>query len=149
VPKKKRQNYQSFQSINGGRLIALYFDMLDSEAWRELKGNDIKVYMYMLRKYTASYTKGMLVNCNKDNISIPKNEYLGKDKKQPWIMKIGRSTFINAIDNLIDLGFIKVVKSGYAARECNIYGFNDMWKFYGTDKFYIKNEWRRPSKKLY
>jgi hypothetical protein len=148
VPKKK-QNFQSFQSNRGGRLIALYFDMMDSKAWSELKGNDIKVYLYMLRKYTANYKKGMLVSCNKDNISIPKNEYLGKDKKQPWIIKMNQTTFMNSLDHLIDLGFIKVVRNGYSSRECNIYGFNDMWKKYGTEKFFIKDEWKRSSNRTY
>lgn len=146
---KKKQNFQSFQSNNGGRLIALYFDMIDSKAWSELKGNDIKVYLYMLRKYTASYTKGMLVSCNKDNISIPKNEYLGKDKKQSWIIKMNQTTFMNSLDHLIELGFIKVVRNGYNSRECNIYGFSDMWKKYGTKDFTIKDEWRRAPKRAY
>lgn len=146
---KRKQNYQSFQSSSGGRLIALYFDMIDSKAWSELKGNDIKAYLYMLRKYTANYTKGMLVSCNRDDISIPKDEYLGKDKKQPWIMKMAQATFMNSIDHLINLGFIKVIRNGYASRECNIYGFNDMWKKYGTKDFHIKNKWRRAAKITY
>ncbi|KAA8673388.1 hypothetical protein [Clostridium sp. HV4-5-A1G] len=146
---KKKQNFQSFQSSKGGRFMPIYFDMVDSKAWSELKSNDIKVYLYMLRKYTAKYDKHILISSNKDNISVPKDEYLGKHKKQSWSIKMNQTTFMNCIDHLIDLGFIKVVRDGYASRECNIYGFSDMWKKYGTKDFYIKNDWKRAARRSY
>jgi len=140
---KKRQNYQKFQSTKGGRMDAIYFDMMESKAWGELSGNDIKLYLYMLKKYSANYVKYVYINSNKNNISIPKKEYLGLDESQLWTIKMGMSTFQNSIDNLIKLGFVKVVEYRYATRECNIYGFSDMWSYYGTEKFVIKNEWKR------
>jgi hypothetical protein len=149
MAKSKKQNYQSFQSAKGGRLAAVYFDMMESKAWEELSGNDIKLYLYMLKKYSAKYFKGILVESNKDNISLPKKEYLGQDETQKWIIKIGRSTFTSSIDHLIELGFVKVVeyKPKGGDTKLIIYGFNDMWQYYGTNKFAIKDEWRRTNKR--
>lgn len=133
---KRKSNYQNFQSAKGGRMAPLYFDMLESQAWQELTANDIKLYLAMLKKYTAKYTKGMLVSSNKDNISMARSEY---------IQLMNNRTFFKSIDHLIELGFIKVISTGsrYGKQKCNIYGFNDMWQRYGTDSFRIKNEWRR------
>lgn len=133
---KKKSNYQSFQSSGGGRMAAIYFDMIDSNAWKELTGNDIKLYIQMLKKYTATYSKGMLISSNKDNIEMHRAQYT-KFMSKP--------TFETCIDHLIELGFVKVIeyKPQSGSRTLLIYGFNDMWKHYGTNKFYIKDSWRR------
>lgn len=83
--------------------------------------------MHMLRKYQRKVLHGNIENTNYDNISMVKNEY---EKF------MNARTFSKSIDNLIEHGFIRVIK----------YGFNDAWKFYGTNIFKIKNEWKRINK---
>lgn len=138
----KRCNFQNFQSSKGGRLVPLYFDMLDSKVWQSLSASAIKLYLKMLRKYTAKYTKGLLVYCNKDNISMPRSEYLEF---------MAKNTFEKCIDELINYGFVRVVEYKIMAgsRKVIIYGFNDMWKKYGTKEFVIKEEWKRSKNKRY
>lgn len=133
---KNKSNYQSFQSSKGGRMTAIYFDMIDSKAWSELTGNDIKLYINMLRKYTATYNRGVLEKSNRDNIEMHREQYT-KFMTKP--------TFEACIDHLIELGFVKVIEYKYqsGSRTVLIYGFNDMWRHYGSNKFHIKEEWRR------
>ena len=62
---------------------------------------------------------------------------------------MNQRTFYKSIDKLIELGFVKVIRNGYAAKICNIYGFSDMWKVYGTKGFEVKEEFKRLSKQKY
>lgn len=143
--KRNNSNYQRFQSAKGGRMAALYFDMLDSKAWGALTGNDIKVYLYMLRKYTARFERGQLVKSNKDDISCTRTEY----EKQ---LNMTHNTFEKCIDHLIELGFVRVIEYKYPRGEVGkliIYGFSDMWQKYGTDEFYIKNAYKRYCNREY
>ena len=133
---KKKQNFQSFQTYRGGRFISIYFDMLTSKAWEDLNGNSIKLYLYMLSKYKVKYVKGEVDYCNKEDISIVRSEYS---------KFMAKNTFEKCIDELIDHGFVKVneYKSMGGSRKLIIYGFNDVWRKYGTESFAIKDEWKR------
>lgn len=136
--RRKGGNYQSFQSTKGGSLIAIFRDMFNSKVGQELfkDAKAFQIYFLMLSKYTAKYDNKALISSNKDDISIPVSEYS---------QYMTPRTFSKCIDKLIDLGFVKVIRSGFSTRECNIYGFNNMWQFYGTKKFIINEEWKRPS----
>lgn len=136
--KKRKNHYQSFQTAKGGRMIALYIDMLDSKAGQILLADAkaYQLYSLLLKKYTAKFEHGILISSNKDNISIPVAEYM---------KYMTQRTFEKCIDKLIGLGFIKLIRSGYSTRTCNIYGFSDMWKNYDKENFEIKEEWKRPS----
>lgn len=136
MSKKPLQQYRPFQSNKGGHFVTLYDDMLDSKAWEQLTANDIKLYLAMLKKFRIKYVNGMVDKSNEDNVEMTKEQYLE-------IM--GRGTFEKCIDHLIDIGFIKVIQYKYANgnRKTLIYGFNDIWRYYGTDKFKIKSEWKR------
>lgn len=114
--------------------MMLFWDMYDSAAWQELTAKDIQLYLHMLRKYQRKSTNGIIHESNKDNISVT-----GKD----YLKLMAPITFRKCIDHLIELGFIKLIRNGYDAKQCNIYGFNDEWQRYGTKDFHIKNEWLR------
>lgn len=133
---KRKSNYQSFQSSKGGRMVAIYFDMMESKAWAELSGNDIKLYLHMLKKYTAKFDKGILIKSNKEDICMTRDEYT---------KFMAKNTFEKGIDKLINLGFVKVMEYQYKCgiRKLIIYGFSDMWQYYGTNKFHIKDCWKR------
>ena len=129
--------YENWQTNGNSNFMQIFHDMFDSKAWQALNAHDRDLYMHMLRKYQRKVLHGNIENTNYDNISMVKNEY---EKF------MNARTFSKSIDNLIEHGFIKVIKNGYSTRTCNIYGFNDAWKFYGTNNFKIKNEWKRINK---
>lgn len=134
MARKKKQIYESFQTSQPTNFMMIYWDMMDSKAWKELTAHDIQLYIHMLRKYHRKVSKRTIYDSNKDNISIPKKEY--KELMH-------QSTFEKSIDHLIELGFIKLIENRYNVRKCNIYGFCDMWQNYGTNDFNINPLHRR------
>jgi hypothetical protein len=149
MTRKKTATKESFESGNGSsNFIALYFDMIDSKAWQELTAHDIQLYIYLRRKYTRKVTNGQIWDSNKDNISAPEFTTIDKNGKEHkgYTEFMTKRTFWKSMDHLIDLGFIRLIENRYATRQCNIYGFSDMWQKYGTKDFYIKPEYRRTLK---
>ena len=136
---RKRIVNESFETsqCRSYNFIALYHDMTGSKAWKKLTGKDIQLYIQMRQKHQRRVTKGVIHDSNANNISMPKAEYL---------QFMQQRTFEKCIDHLIELGFVKTVKNRYDTRECNIYGFSDMWKKYGTKDFVIRPEYRRTLK---
>ena len=134
----KKITHESFETKGNSNFAAMYFDMLNSEAWKALKGNSIKVYMLMRGKYKRKIVKGQIVSTNKENINISYKE-----------TGLSQHTFEKAIDELIVSGFIKVIeyKPQGGFKKIIIYGFNDQWKYYNTPKFQIKDEWKRMRNK--
>lgn len=130
----KKVTYEEFETNGNNNFAAIYFDMLKSKAWNELSGDAVKVYMYMRSKYTRKVQHGCIVSSNKNDISVSYKE------TGLWQRK-----FEKAIDQLIDLGFIKVneYKPQGGFKKLIIYGFNNQWKYYNTSKFQIKDEWKR------
>jgi len=135
--KKNNKIFESWQTKGKSNFMQIFHDMFDSEAWKSLNAHDRDLYMHMLRKHQRKVISGYIEKSNCDDISMPKSEY---EKF------MNQRTFYKSIDKLIEHGFVKVVRNGYAAKICNIYGFSDMWKLYGTKGFEIKEEFRRLSK---
>lgn len=135
MPKKRIAN-ESFETSQARTVnfVALYYDMLDSPAWAKLTAKDKDLYLRLRRKYQRKVTKGIVHESNRNDISMPKAEYRSF---------MHQETFEKSIDRLIELGFVKLVQNRYETRECNIYGFSDMWQNYGTKDFKIKPEHRR------
>lgn len=143
----KKRTFEKFQTGRpNGQFRMLYLDMLDSKAWEELTANDIQLYLLMLKKYKRQESKnGIAYGSNKDNISMTEKDHTDEygNLIKGYLNYMTGRTYRKSLDHLIELGFIKLIKSGYATRECNIYGFNDMWQKYGTKEFDIKSEWFR------
>jgi len=137
IKKNTKKVYEKWQSNGNSNFIQMFWDMFDSKAWQELTAYDRDLYMRMLRKYQRKVINGYVETSNSNDISMPKSEY---EKF------MNQRTFYKGIDNLIEHGFVKVIRNGYAAKICNIYGFSDMWKLYGTKEFEVKEEYRRLSK---
>lgn len=130
----KKSTYEDFETNGNSNFAAMYFDMLNSQVWKALSGNSIKVYMLMRSKYIRKIVKGEVASTNKDNISISYKE-----------SGLSQKTFEKAIDDLIDSGFIKVneYKPQGGFKKVIVYGFNNQWKYYNTSKFKIKDKWKR------
>lgn len=140
MARNKKQIYEDFQASKPTNFMVIYWDMYDSKAWSELTAKDIQLYMHMLRKYHRKVTSGMIYDSNKDNISVTETTTKNSIGYSEFMAK---ETFWKSIDHLIELGFIKLIRNGYSTRQCNIYGFSDMWQKYGTKEFHIKPEWLR------
>lgn len=57
-----------------------------------------------------------------------------------------RQAFRDAIDELIEHGFIDIEKQGNGIhKDCSLYSISDRWKDYGTPEFVVKSRPRRES----
>jgi hypothetical protein len=146
--KKKKLNYESFETRGNSYFISLYNDMLNSEAWKKLNAHDIKLYLYFKTKYHRKVINGIIENSNRDDITFPKKTYGSKPDQIGYEDIMNQRTFFKSIDNLIELGFIRVIQNRWTTREATIYGFSDMWKYYGTEKFKISHRDRRAKGRI-
>ena len=111
-------------------------DMMDSKAWQDLPMRARGLYLELKRKFVSK--KGG-TETNQDDISIVYDEYYKKVYKS-------KNTLFNDVDFLIENGFIRVTRHGKTARICNLYGFTDTWKKYGTKEFWIHPNDKRLTK---
>jgi hypothetical protein len=123
---KRRGSYESVEE----QYKKLTHRMLKSEAWRHLKGNDIKVYLEICRRYNGR---------NNGEIFMSRNEAVR-------LLHIGTGSAQAAFKRLEQMGFIKVSKKGsFKGRQASC--------FILTDKSYKghnpTNEWAswQPPKK--
>jgi len=123
---KKKATFQRWESKTGNdKYYRICQSMFTSKPWLELSIYAHEVYSLMKQKYTRNDSKG---TDNKDDISLTYAETSAVMNKK---------TFTKAIDELIEHGFIKLVILGRIVRKTNIYGFSEMWEYYGTPKFQI------------
>jgi len=137
--RKKKSLYRaaSWQATNpNGKFMMFFWEMYDSKAWKELTAKDKELYIHMFRKHDINKAG----DSNENNISLVEKTY---EDNIGYGELMRKETFWKCIDHLIELGFVKLVENRYDIRECNIYGFNDMWKHYGTEYFHIKPQWYR------
>ncbi|MEW6183049.1 MAG: hypothetical protein AB1500_07715 [Bacillota bacterium] len=139
MAKRRKTSIDGFETYPGnpGNFISLYFKMIDSLAWQQLTARDIQLYIMLRRKYQRKVVKGKVEQSNKNDISMPKSEYL---------KVMNQRMFEKSIDHLIELGFVYLVENNYAERKCNIYGLSDYWTLYGKPEFNVKPEHRRTLK---
>lgn len=115
-------SFESTKPINDG-FTKICDTMYKSEAWNNLTIRQRGLYLHLKHKFTKKADG----TTNKDDISMPRkeiNEYYGSYE-----------TFAKDLDALIEYGFIKYIIHGKTGRQCNIYGFSDMWQKYNTNEF--------------
>lgn len=135
--KKNKKVHEPFESYyDNGQFTKFACDMYKSNAWQELSISQIGLYHIFKSKFTRH--KDGTYNTN--DISLPKSEWINYYKT--------KAAFDRDIDTLIELGFIKVILYQGNLRKCTIYGFNDQWKYYKTDKFNITDKDKRPKNTL-
>lgn len=124
--RNKSPTHLAFESNReSGKFTKVCNDMMNSVAWKQLNLRQQGLYLILKSKFTIYRDK----TNNADNISLPKAE--------AQTIYGDLRTFRNDIDTLIELGFIKLVQSGWNTRTVNIYGFSSKWKLYGTSDFKI------------
>jgi hypothetical protein len=129
--------WQRFESITGieTRFIKFALSMEESNASEQLTVSQVGLYHILKRKYTKVNGK-----FNENNITFPQSE---------WIKYYSRkSAFDKDMDNLIELGFIRVIQYRGKYKKATIYGYSAQWKHYGTDLFSVTDKDRRPKDTL-
>lgn len=125
----KKYQFKSFESKspNPSHYARITDNMVKSPAWKALSGQSVNVYLLLKMKFTGG---------NEQDISLTykeAHEYMNQ------------RTFTRAIDDLIEHGFVKIVRQAWTSRECNIYGFSDAWQYFGTPQFkFAPRVKRRP-----
>lgn len=107
--------------------IRITDNMMDSKAWEGLSCQAIVIYMNIKKKYNFT---------NENNLSFTYKEGLEIMNKR---------TFTKSIDNLIDNGFIYIVRQGLL-KQCSIYGLSDNWQYFGTSAFKVVSRVKRMNK---
>jgi len=124
---KRKASYR-FKPFEGktenGRHLRITLNMMESKAWSELSSYAIQAYLLLKIKFTGD---------NQDNLSLTYKEGL---------QVMTKARFTKAIDELIEYGFIVIVKHRPNTRECNVYGLSDMWQNYETPAFSVE---KRPT----
>jgi hypothetical protein len=92
-------------------------EMIRSEAWKSLSHYSVRTYIEIAAKYNGN---------NERNLSYTYQEAE---------MIMNRRTFKKGIDELVEFGFIDVIRSGRLNRVCNLYALSRRWQFYGTSQF--------------
>ena len=103
-----------------GQYYPLIYQMIDSLAWHNLSGNSIMVFLQLMRKRTGY---------NDSDLSLTYKEMEGR---------ISRATLRKCFIELVEKGFIDMMRQGGLEKQCNIYGISERWRYYGTDKFELK-----------
>ena len=91
--------------------------MVKSEAWEKLDVYDMGTFLHIAIEFNGD---------NKDDLSLTY-------KEARWLM--GEHRFKQSIDNLVNYGFLDVVRSGGVWKKCNIYALSERWRRYGTGEF--------------
>lgn len=122
---RAKYKHESFESATEqGKFTKICGDMMRSPAWKSLNLRQQGLYLYLKAKYTARKSAGRLISDNRDDIAIPRSE---------WVNLYGDyRTFRADIERLKAVGLIRLIQSGRTNRTCNIYGFSAEWKQWGS-----------------
>jgi len=123
---KKKKDRNKFD----GQFAGIEFNLMESEAFKNLSIYTKWLYIEFKHKFYGD---------NRKHIILTQNEI----KK---VMSI--NTFYKSRDQLIEKGFIDVIKRGGLEKQPAIYGLSDRWKKYGTKEF-IKIELKDILPKIY
>jgi hypothetical protein len=130
MARKKDYGFKVWEKVlehPDGKHVRITNNMMESKAWKQLTPHAVQLYLYMKSKYNKN---------NENDISCT---YAEGEKL------MSKLTFTKALDQLIEHGFIKVIRQSWTSRECNIYGFHFMWQNFGTDKFTVRPRKKRQS----
>lgn len=93
-----------------GRAVRLAVDMLQSHAYRGL----------------SPYAKVLFLELKRKNVTDPAQPLTYTRSEAAEIMN--ERTFIKALSELIEFGFIDMVEDNRAVRKPHVYTFSDRWK---------------------
>jgi len=100
-----------------GNYSVIEHNIINSEAWKGLKAHTKWLYFEFKLRFHGDNSRNIILT------------YMEAKK----IMSI--DTFIEDRKQLIERGFIDVIKRGGLEKQCMIYGLSNRWKKYGTKDF--------------
>ena len=123
MPRAKKATHQPFEGSDPrGAFTKITRDMLTSDAWQDLNLRQQGLYLHLKAKYRQKVSRGIVIETNRDDISMPKSE---------WSQYYGDyRTFRADMDKLSEVGLLRTIARGQCSRTPNIYGFTDGWKEY-------------------
>lgn len=108
---------RSRRGRHGEQFVQLPYAMIRSQAWGNLSGNAVKVYLRLRLKFNGS---------NPHDLSLTYNEMKGI---------LSPATTRKCFIELVETGFIDLVRQGGLHKQCNIFGLSSRWQRYGTQEF--------------
>jgi len=118
-------------------------DLTDAKAFKALSASSIHVYLRFLKKRKMSMQgrsgKEQWVQTNNGELVFTYSEA----QKE---LGLPKSTFMNCLDRLIEVGLIDIAHSGSGGKkgDVSLYSISQRWRKYGTPAFVEK---RRPRDK--
>lgn len=100
----------------GPPFILLLWQTWDSWAWGQLTNAARVAYVGMLRKKDHPGQDEIILTCDEAE------------------RLMGRHTFLNAVDQLLDLDFIVMQQRGGGKRKTNIYSLSEGWRYRSEKK---------------
>ena len=136
--------------LTEGKRDSMYISkkMIKSNAWFDLKTSAAcQVYMIFLTKCKTEKVKALPMRPEQKWI-IANNgviQFTYREALKKWGIKDKR--FIKAIDELIRVGLIDIIRTGSGLhKDVTLYAISERWKKFGTDKFVSKE---RPKRKTH
>ena len=126
-----RKPYQRRQG-SSNQFVALYYDLLDSDAWRSLTPMQQRLYVICCRE--SHNTKTTPEGGTFDERLFFMNKALRTTVHRLYPPSDTRR-FKHDMAQLIATGFCDCVQSNYKSREPNLYRLSARWGAWGTDKF--------------
>ena len=110
--RRKNNRFRLFEGRKtNDRHVRLTADMINSEAWRDLRATSIKLYIALKLRYNGE---------NENEIELPYSE----------VEKIGisKNRVKKCFDDLITHGFIEYAHQGRFSRTANKYKLSSKWQ---------------------
>ena len=139
MPRRKQQPRKPYQRRAGSsnQFIAIYYDLIDSEAWRSLSPMQQRLYIVCVREsHNAKTTPEggtfdeRLFFMNKALRTTVHKLYPPSDTRR----------FKHDMAKLIEVGFVDCVHSNYKSREPNLYRLSARWGAWGTDSHELPDD---------
>jgi hypothetical protein len=116
-------------------IIVVERELLKSDAFRQLNGTAKTVYFDFLMKCRVKSRKPK--SGRKRERDILNNGELEYTYSEAEKRGLPRATFMRAIDNLVNHGFLDIFHSGSGGKkgDKSLYAISERWEFWGTDTF--------------
>ena len=115
----------------GGAYAAIYLNMLESPAWRDLTASQKVLYLACKSHYFGDKENP---DGDERNFSMNRAKWLKYGLYKPG----NAEGFYRDMEQLILHGFVRCIHQGKANHQKNIYQFSDKWARYGNDDFLIE-----------
>ena len=117
-----------------GDIIVVEQDLLKSEAFRSLSGTAKTVLFDFLMKRRIKTRK---THAGRKEIAILNNGEIRYSYAEAKARGLPSSSFMRALDQVINQGFIDVAWSGSGGKkgDVSLYGISERWRAYGTERF--------------